>query len=136
MKFNELIQTIHDSLPEHWQKSYSGLSDNEVFFYTQDVNLRIETSSEDIVVKNFQEEWANKHADTSASSYSYKIYYGNTLIKSVVLVTVDGGRATLPIPKIKSNVVNSFDYKIAQIIEPFAHSLDEYMKLSDLVVEK
>ncbi|MBQ6923050.1 MAG: hypothetical protein IJQ73_00265, partial [Kiritimatiellae bacterium] len=45
------------------------------------------------------------------------LHYGATIIGRVMLVSVDGGRATLPIPVTpNSTTVRALDYKVAEII--------------------
>lgn len=97
-------------LHQWWNKSYSGLSDSNIWYYTQDVDLRIEHSDD------FKAGWLKHHDNKSASSYYFRVYYLNTLIVSIVLVLVDGGRALLPKPEHDTNTVKEFDYKIAQIV--------------------
>jgi len=136
MTYQEIMQIIQESYTNDWNKSYSGLSDSNIWYYTQDVDLRIEHSDEDILSDDFKAGWLKHHDNKSASSYYYRVYYRNTLIVSIVLVLVDGGRALLPKPEHDTNTVKEFDYKIAQIVETTEDSLNEYMKRSGLEVKR
>jgi hypothetical protein len=48
-------------------------------------------------VENFQEEWANQFPDPHASSSYVDVFYNNALVYRNLYVTVDGGRASLPL---------------------------------------
>ena len=82
-----------------WSLNYKG--SNQIAVYNNDANLRIELSDdeEEIQNDNFQEPWANRHPDQRAVGQWCRIYYGSTLIESIILVSVDGFRALLPLPE-------------------------------------
>jgi|SRR6266568_6658347 len=108
--------------------------------YKRDLNLRfeIEYTDEGVQRENFKEPWANRHPDPSATGYWCNMYYGATLVKRYILVSVDGGRVMLPIPKkgaknVRPNQVLPFEYKVAQIHDTL-RALDEYMKRSGLSI--
>jgi hypothetical protein len=134
MQFPALIDAIETSRP---QDNWIGVSrgTTSIRFYSADVNLRIECSfdGDDIQGHDFKAPWANKHPDPKATGYFYNIYYGSTLLKRVLLVSVDGGRADLPVPETGSNRVGAFDYKIAEIVDSVG-TLGDYMKRSGLTV--
>lgn len=125
---------IHDwqILSENWET---------IAVYRDDVNLRVHISYEDegIQQRDFKEEWANAHLDRNATGYWCDIYYGNTRIFKEILVSVDGGRAMLPIPKVfgsdgKERIVEHFNYKLAQIFDTLGN-LDQYLFNSGLTIE-
>jgi len=106
------------------------------------MNLRFEIGYMDdgVQCKDFREPWANRHPDPSATGYWCNLYYGSTLVKKLILVAVDGGRAMLPIPQrgrknMRSDRVLPLDYKVAQIHDRLG-TLEEYMSRSGLMVEK
>ena len=109
--------------------------------YRHDVNLRISISYDEdgIQQRNFVEEWANCNLDRNATGYWCDVFYGNSRITREILVSVDGGRSTLPIPKKfdsdgKEKIVMPFDYKLAQIFDSLGN-LDEYLYRSGLKIE-
>ena len=94
---------------------------------------------EEIQNNNFQEPWANKHPDNHAVGYWCRIYYGSTLIESIILVSVDGARAQLPLPERTKSLnhpgnIPIFNYKVAKIFDTL-NTLDEYIKRSGLSLE-
>jgi hypothetical protein len=52
-------------------------------------------------IDDFEEEWANKFSEPHASSFYVDVFYNNALIFRDICVSVDGGRATLPLPTSK-----------------------------------
>jgi hypothetical protein len=117
VNLNELRTTVLASNPvDDWQitrQEMSGLT----IVYKYDVALRIEHDDEaDALNENYVEDWANKHPDPMASSSRYRVYYGPSLVASVVLVCVDGGRASLPQPDLKTMEPNRFEFRIAEIV--------------------
>ncbi len=111
--------------------------------YKKDMNLRFEVKYEEdgIQSENFNEPWANSFPDPSATGYWCGLYYGATLIQRFILISVDGGRALLPLPKTRSgdtifpNLVLPLDYKVAQIHDSL-DTLQEYMSLAGLYVKE
>lgn len=120
----------------------SSVQSKTVAVYRNDVNLRIEVdwSEEGTQCEDFREPWANCYPDSRASGYWVDIYYGVSHIISMrsILVSVDGARATLPIPRQKGvsgqiTEVLPLDYKYAQIFDSLG-TLDEYMWQSKLTL--
>ena len=109
--------------------------------YRHDVNLRIEINYNDkgTQQKNFVDSWANCFPDKKATGYWCDIYFGQSHIERTVLVSVDGGRAKLPIPTEADEngnylVVKPFDYKIAEIFDSLG-SLYQYFQHSGLKLD-
>lgn len=132
-------QTIQDCDPqEEWEKVSTGIS--SVAVNKRDVNLRLVINylEEGKQCEDFQEEWANRHPDRHATGYWCDIYYAATHVARNILVSVDGGRAMLPLPRQrgidgKLTEVLPFDYRIAQIFDSLG-SLDEYMARSGITL--
>jgi hypothetical protein len=123
MTFEEVIETITTSEPDEWwseacwgansgpsyhyQPEFWELIDGDtnvlkvnahsnVAAYKLDVSITMAWGLK--LLDNFKEEWANKFPDPSASSRYLDIFYNNALIFREVYVTVDCGRAKLPLP--------------------------------------
>jgi len=106
----------------------------------KDVNLRLVVSSEDEGIQNadFKEPWANCHPDQRATGYWCDIHYASTHVARNILVSVDGARAMLPIPRQagadgRVTEVLPYDYRLAQIFDTLG-SLESYMVRSGLSV--
>ena len=130
MTYDELIQFIQDTDPvNEWHSIDRNFIEER--FLNEDPRLRIISKSIDDGIHNddFQEAWANGHPDPSAVSYYYNILFDGNFIHRLILVSVDGHRATLPLPNTQTMQVNPFDYKIAQIFDA-TNTLDDYMRRS------
>lgn len=120
----------------------SSVHSKTVAVYRNDVNLRIEIdwSEDGEQCADFKEPWANCYPDSRASGHWVEIFYGTSHIISMrsIVVTVDGARASLPIPRQKDAAgkiteVLPLDYKYAQIFDSQG-TLDEYMWRSKLTL--
>ena len=103
-------------------------------FLKEDPRLRVRVlyTDEGCVNNDFKEDWANKHPDPKASSYGHDILYDGNILKRVTLVSVDSGRATLPLPDRQTLELKSeLDYKIASLFNQ-GSELDEYIQRSGL----
>lgn len=135
----EIFEAIISSdSKEDWDSSGSiGATGGETRYFKKNVNLRFELSygEDGIQCKDFKENWANKHPDQKATGYWHHLYFGSTLIDSFILVSVDGARASLPVPRSPQDlVVSPLYYKVAQIHDTLG-TLDEYMIRSGLRLE-
>ena len=102
MTFDEISQIMASSDRSEWQTAATRPNGaRQVSAYKHDVLLRVEVSyvEDGVHNDNFKEEWANNFPDRSASAYYADLYYGPTYLDSYILVSVDGGRALLPLPE-------------------------------------
>lgn len=116
----------------------SGPSWKEYRLFRNNVNLRFEMDFDEngqgCHKQFFKENWAMDHPDDEASSWYADLYFGPTLVKRFILVSVDGSRSLLPMPKVrKETLVFPLDYKVAKIHDA-NNTLDEYMFRSGLCV--
>lgn len=126
MTYDEIMNILAEGDTDAWITIEGGHCT-----YKEDPLLTI-VHSEDS--RDFNESWATKHPDSKAVTSEYEVRYGGSVICRKVLVSVDGGRATLPMPIIKTQVIARKDYNFAKIVAP--SDLDEYIKQSNLSVEK
>lgn len=132
MTFDELIQFIQDTDPiTDWHSIDRNFVEER--FLKEDPRLRIFAKKIDDGVHNddFQEHWVNKHPDPSAVSYYYNILFDGNFIHRLILVSVDGHRATLPLPNRQTMQVNLFEYKVAQIFDSL-NTLEDYVRRSGI----
>lgn len=133
---NEILNVVKNSGTDDWDVSF--WRDEEVAVFKKNPSLRIETRHSEEFIHNhdFREKWANRFPDPHAASYYYHVYLSTTRLKEVILVSVDGGRALLPLPKSAMHLsVEPLLYKIALIFDQFG-SCDEYMKRANLHLVK
>ena len=114
MNIETIKQTINNSRPDDW--SCNERMEGTSFVYKQDVDLRIELDTMDFNYP-FNEKWATVFEDPNAYKYKYTVYYNKSVIFEKYLVSVDGGHATLPMPKSSTElVISRADYVFAGIV--------------------
>lgn len=93
---------------ETWESNYHGVLDAEdhsnVAVYMPDVSITLAFGLHHL--DDFKEQWANKFPDSHASSSYVDVFYNNALVFRDVYVSVDGGRAKLPLPTRKFDDAN------------------------------
>lgn len=118
----------------------SHTSNQTVEFYNKtNPLLRINYSYADdqIICSDFKEGWANKHISSKASSFGVNIKFNNHQIGYEIFVTVDGGRASLPLPNNRTQrTISEQQYKIGEILDVESYpSIDEYLLHSEINFE-
>jgi hypothetical protein len=65
----------------------------------------------------------------------FTIYYGNSFVRAVQTVAVDGFRAYIPYPKSMDElVITNWAYRFAQVIQPLLDNLDSYLERAGIRV--
>lgn len=130
MTYNELKEIISISRKEDWLFN----DERGIYIYKNNLAVRIKRRDIDFDFDKFAgEDWATQHPDPTAYRVVYEIYYGSSFIEEKLLVSVDGHRATLPLPKVNTVLVSQADYHFASIIDQL-NTLDEYMSRAGLEV--
>lgn len=124
-----ILDEIFNSTRNDWNVDRS----EEVFTYKHNILLTIEENPES--EREFFEEWANCHPDKRASFYEYEIKYQGKRITNFYLVAVDGYRALLPLPNIKTGKIKEKHMRFANIIFPYPEMNYEYVERSHLEIE-
>jgi len=105
------------------------------FTYKNDLNLHIERGDYE-TYRAFNEPWATGHPDPSAEAVDFTVKYGTSFVEKHTLVSVDGHRATLPMPKSMNDLkVKASEVNFAKIVD-IGNSVDEYLGRSNLSVEE
>ena len=131
MKLNDVQKILATSSQNDW------IIDDETGSYTykNDLNLRIERADYDNY-KNFNEPWATSHPDSSAQSVDYTVKYGFSFVERHKLVSVDGHRAILPMPKSQDElIVKPTEVNFASIVDTGGQDkVEEYLRRSQISV--
>lgn len=130
MKLDDVKEILATSSQEDW------IIDDESgsFTYKNDLNLHIERAEYDSY-REFNEPWATSHPDRHAVAVDYVVKYGSSFVDKKMLVSVDGHRATLPLPKSMNDLsVKASDVNFAKIVN-IGERVDEYLERSRLEVE-
>lgn len=130
MKFNDVKKILAESSQDEW------IVDDESgsFTYKDDLNLHIKRAEYDSC-REFNEPWATSHPDPHAEAVEYVVKYGSSFVEKRTLVSVDGHRATLPMPKSKTDLrVSAADVNFAKIIN-IGDRVDEYLGRSQIEID-
>jgi hypothetical protein len=128
--------SYHDSLSV-WTKGSGEFhnieieSHSELFSLKSNLNISVAcgiTHNDDFI-----EDWANSFADKKASSSFVDFFYCNQLVYRDIYVSVDGGRARIPLPDMKfdtkSNKVKSYTVPRDKFVFfKILNSLDRYQE--------
>ncbi len=129
MQYAELMEIILNSDREDWLYN----DPKRTYVYRGNLDIRIEVRDPLEYQMDFVEEWANSQPDPSATRCFYDIYYGASIIESFMLVSVDGGRAVLPLPEPGTTTIELRRYQLAQCVDDQG-TLDEYIGRCGLAV--
>jgi len=122
MHYDEVKELIRNSEKNDWIHEDS----LNTFTLKENVNIRIDR---EYIDEGFYEEWAEKHADSNTQKVYFTVYYNNSFIDQNLMVSVDGGRAVLPIPKSNDDLrVLREKYNLGKIVCYDSRSYDEYIK--------
>jgi len=131
MNFDELKNILATTSQDDW------IIDDESgsFTYKKDLNLHIQRADYD-ADRKFFEPWATKHHDPKAVVVEYIVKYGAAVVDRRMLVSVDGRRATLPMPKAVDDLrVSSSEVNFARIINLRTDDpVGEYLRHSNIKV--
>ena len=135
-----IIDTIINSNPKKdWDKVLDCNRGDEIEIrtFSHNIKIKLEINHSEIGIHNddFREEWANCFPDRRARSNYCQLYYDNQPIEQFILVSVDGARATLPLPDIQTKKISKLYYQVAKIFDTL-NTLDDYMRMAGLSVEK
>ncbi|AMJ98447.1 MULTISPECIES: hypothetical protein [Alteromonas] len=132
MTYDELMSVIDTSQQDDWIFS----DERGKYTYKKDLNIRIERPDIDHDTDKFSgEEWATEHPDPAAYRVVYEIYYGASFVEEMFMVSVDGHRATLPLPNRQTLTITRKQYRFAKIVDQLG-TLDEYMRRAGLEVKE
>lgn len=130
MKLDDVKEILAKSSQDDW------IVDDESgsFTYKNDLNLHIDRSDYESY-REFNEPWATSHPDKHAVAVEYVVKYGSSFVDKKMLVSVDGHRATLPLPKSMDDLrVKSSDVNFAKIVD-IGDRVDEYLQRSRIEVD-
>ncbi|MBW3532233.1 toll/interleukin-1 receptor domain-containing protein [Shewanella sp. NKUCC06_TVS] len=112
LSLESLKNRVLSSEPEDW------VYDDDIGVYSNkhDIRLQIRNRRTDRY-ESFREEWTDRFPDPSASRDFYDIYYDNNRVCDYFQVSVDGGRVSIPIPKLGNNLsIDKEQYTFGRLI--------------------
>ena len=135
MAYDEILEFLKETNAKtDWKLVKTNWAEDA--FLKEDPRLRIRArwDNEGTHLREFHEPWATQYPDPNASSNWYDLSYDGQLIERFIMVSVDGARATLPLPDFNTREVNPLIYKVAQVFDEL-DSLEDYMRRSKLTVQ-
>lgn len=129
VNYDEIIQLITNSdAKEDWAEVNFG--NHAKYIYRKDVRIWIVNERPSEEPEAFGESWATNCADNRAYTKFHQIYFNSSLLAEIMLISIDGGRAVLPLPKMENRPQytepRELDLKIAQIVD--SGQLEKYLK--------
>ncbi len=122
MELAEITKILAESSREDWVRT----EELKNCVYKEDVNLRIESDFDS--AEPFSESWATKLPDSNARTVEYTVWYGDAQIRKKTLVSVDGAKADLPMPRSSMDlVVEKASVNFARIVT-IIDTVDEYLE--------
>jgi hypothetical protein len=131
MNADTVEEILATSQPDDWIYK----PETSDYTYKKDLNLRIKGVTDYSNV--FSERWAVRHPDPKALRVTCSIFYRDSFVLDKYLVSVDGGRATLPMPKTPTELtVTHREYNFSRIIDQGMGRLDEYLERSGISIQR
>ncbi len=120
--------------PDQWQK----IGDESYLYHKEFPEFTVVEGQ--TVVKPFQEAWTKTFPDESAKSYHVEIRYGTTVLRQLLFVSCDGGRYSLPAPKITEDGRfevnrNSLAWRVTQLYKQYFPAPDALARAGVEIVD-
>jgi hypothetical protein len=135
MNFDELLAFIPTTDPlNDWCGITKDWSSERFLKEDPRLRFRSKTTDDGIQCEDFQEPWANCYRSPKATGYWYDLFYDGSFIDRIVIVSVDGTRANIPCPNIRTGLIDKYNYVVAKMFDVL-ENLDEYLLSSGLEVD-
>jgi len=136
LSLESLKTRVLDSKSEDW--AY----DDEIGIFSNkhDIRLQIRNRRTDRI-ESFREEWTDRFPDPSATRDLFDVFYDNNKVCDYFQVSVDGGRVSLPIPKLGQNLtISNEQYTFGNLIHYAGNNclygFDEYLRRAGITVSQ
>lgn len=154
------LYEIHKAIAETWDDHWNVITEGPLFNYDlgtidevatvagyhsaravliDDVDIAIEYGM-DVDAFGNREKWTESwapFADPTIRAEYCDIYYRGALVDRAMLASVDGGRATLPMPELRDGawVAMERPYQLARLVDSFSsgREFDDYFRRSGIL---
>ena len=136
MTIEQLLQHVElSSAQSDWKAFSTGVTAEAALREDPRLRVTVRYDERGVHQEDFQEPWANKFPDPKAVSYWAELTYDRALIDRRVLVSVDGGRAMLPMPESRVDLrVSKIHYRMAELLDGLS-TLPDYFARAGLRVD-
>ena len=126
----KIISSVCNSTISDWNRE----SEDNIMHFLADSKIAIKWDCyED--QEPFFEEWATTHPDKNAYITKYYICYEEEIIKVFGMVYVDGRRALIPLPSLRTKHIDRASYNFACLVNSDVETLNSYICRSGLIVD-
>lgn len=131
MTYRKLMQLVLATPPKEWLSEV----DEDTSVCGRDLNIRIAAEprieaedDEDYGCgrREFHEAWAEDFPDPNAYMVPFVLWYGATQVKQYPMISVDGHRAFLPLPKLNTMEITREQFAVACVINKLGTLTDSY----------
>lgn len=111
-----------------------------VYINRHDIRLQIrQKRSDNSTWNSFNEDWTDKFPDSNASKDFLEIYYDNNLVCDFFQVSVDGGRVSIPLPRLDDELTISVEqYSFGKLVHSSGnnslYNFDDYLRRAGISV--
>lgn len=118
--YREILEFVQATQRDEWLELSPEMWISERF-YEPDPHLRfrIEFEGVGVLTHDFDEPWVRNFPNQNASAYWCQLTYAGQLLEKTLLVSVDGGRALIPVPDLSTGSISPFDYQVAMIFDRY-----------------
>lgn len=136
MSSRELLAFLNSTNSDDWKRFETNWAWEA--YLDEDPRLRLTCRYDDYGkhCDNFAEEWATTVSHDPVQSYYYDFVYDRALIERFILVSVDGNRASIPLPKSAVELkITKLQYKIGEIANKRTEDFIDYLGRTGVQVE-
>ena len=125
-----IIDSVCNSMVSDWNCDMEDC----IMYYLPDSKITIKWDQAE-EHETFSEKWATSHPDKNAYRTNYHVCYEQKIIKTFVMVHVDGYRALIPIPDHITKHIDRNSYQFARLVNTDVETLNQYIIRSGLIVD-
>jgi hypothetical protein len=124
MNYRKIMQLIVTTPPKEWISEV----DENTSVCGRDLNIRLAAEEEDDEdgPREFHEDWAEDFPDPNAYMVPFVLWYGASPVKKYPMISVDGHRAFLPLPKLNTMEISREQLAVACIVNRITSITDSY----------
>lgn len=130
LRADKIIDVVINSEMNDWDED----SELPIMYYVPDPKITIKWDRTE-EPEPFNEEWAVKYPDKKAKCEKYYVCYDEKTIKTIDIVSVDGGRALIPAPDRATNHISRRNYLIGRLLNWDLDNYNGYIIRSGLIVD-
>ena len=128
MTLRDIVETVSASEAEDWHV-IGGVADHDALHLGSAVyipNPLITVQWGQVIQEDYDMPWTRLFTDKHATSSLVDVFYAGAMVFRNVMVTVDGGRVTLPIPHDLELSVPAGEVRFIKVVDRFENGFGEF----------